>query len=190
MNCKYCNEEFSSKSILACHVRWKHSTKNNLVSCQYCKKTFQTANIVQHENGCSKNPKNIHTCQQCGKDTTNENFCSRKCSNIFNNINSKTGFKRQILDNCHPMLTNPKYEYIIHRKICEQHWEMKCPICGWDKCVDVHHIDGNHDNDEPRNLIPLCQNHHTISRMKKYKEEMDLTISKLVENKFGALDQR
>lgn len=37
--------------------------------------------------------------------------------------------------------------------------ELKCKRCGFDEfkeCVDVHHIDGDHTNNDKNNLMPLC----------------------------------
>ena len=33
-------------------------------------------------------------------------------------------------------------------------------VCGEDKIVAVHHYDHNHENNDPKNLIPLCPTHH------------------------------
>lgn len=48
--------------------------------------------------------------------------------------------------------------------LCNQYYEYKCVICGWDKCkLDCHHIDGNrHTNNSPENLCFLCPNHHRM----------------------------
>lgn len=34
--------------------------------------------------------------------------------------------------------------------------------------VDVHHLDGNHHNNDVNNLVPLCPNHHMAIHTKKY----------------------
>ena len=36
----------------------------------------------------------------------------------------------------------------------------KCEWCGWEGYCDVHHKDGNHDNDKKDNLEILCPNCH------------------------------
>jgi len=36
----------------------------------------------------------------------------------------------------------------------------KCCLCSYDKHVDLHHIDGNRDNDNEDNIASLCPNHH------------------------------
>jgi 5-methylcytosine-specific restriction endonuclease McrA len=47
-----------------------------------------------------------------------------------------------------------------YRVICFKWHDKKCIICGEDKIVDVHHMDRDHDNNSPENLIPLCPTHH------------------------------
>jgi hypothetical protein len=46
-----------------------------------------------------------------------------------------------------------------YRSICFENHDKKCIICGEDKIVAVHHFDENNNND-PKNLIPLCPTHH------------------------------
>ena len=38
----------------------------------------------------------------------------------------------------------------------------ECVVCGFDKIVDIHHIDANKTNNSPKNLIGLCPNHHRM----------------------------
>jgi len=48
----------------------------------------------------------------------------------------------------------------------------KCIICGFDKIIDLHHIDMNHQNNSPENLIGLCPNHHKMAHHRKYQKEV------------------
>ena len=48
----------------------------------------------------------------------------------------------------------------------------KCVICEFDKIVDLHHLDHNHLNSSPTNLIGLCPNHHKMIHSKKYQKEI------------------
>lgn len=60
-----------------------------------------------------------------------------------------------------------------YRAICFKHYKQECTICGWGISVDVHHIDGDHNNDDPSNLIPLCPNHHRMAHMREYKDQIN-----------------
>jgi hypothetical protein len=35
----------------------------------------------------------------------------------------------------------------------------------WPLCLQVHHIDGNHFNNDPKNLITICPNVHSMVTM-------------------------
>ena len=48
----------------------------------------------------------------------------------------------------------------------------KCIICGFDKIVDIHHLDHNHKNNSSDNLTGLCPNHHKMLHSKKYQKEI------------------
>ncbi len=48
----------------------------------------------------------------------------------------------------------------------------KCVVCGFDKIVDIHHIDGNKKNNANGNLIGLCPNHHRMINNYKYRHEI------------------
>lgn len=52
----------------------------------------------------------------------------------------------------------------------------KCIICGFEKIVDLHHLDGNKKNNNQSNLIGLCPNHHKMIHNKKYKDEVTKEI--------------
>ncbi len=38
----------------------------------------------------------------------------------------------------------------------------RCVICEFDKIIDLHHLDNNHSNNSPENLVGLCPNHHKM----------------------------
>ena len=47
-----------------------------------------------------------------------------------------------------------------YRTVCFMNHEKRCIICGEDVIVAVHHYDGNHENNNPKNLVPMCPTHH------------------------------
>ncbi|MDP3881554.1 MAG: hypothetical protein Q8Q31_01610 [Nanoarchaeota archaeon] len=46
----------------------------------------------------------------------------------------------------------------------------KCVICGFDKIVELHHLDHNSANKSSDNLTGLCPNHHKMLHSKKYQK--------------------
>lgn len=48
----------------------------------------------------------------------------------------------------------------------------KCIICGFDKIVDLHHLDFNHQNNSENNLIGLCPNHHKLIHDRRFRKEI------------------
>lgn len=55
----------------------------------------------------------------------------------------------------------------------------KCGVCGNDKIVELHHIDGNRENNSVENLIYLCPNHHRILHRGKTIVSTKIIIKKL-----------
>jgi len=48
----------------------------------------------------------------------------------------------------------------------------ECVLCGFDKVVDLHHLDQNKKNNSETNLIGLCPNHHKMLHDFRYREEI------------------
>ena len=85
----------------------------------------------------------------------------RCCTNCYNKLYKYDSIKKHNIKKWH------KIDLETHRKITE-----KCAICGFDKIVDLHHIDRNHENNSPENLVGLCPNHHKMTHMDNYREEL------------------
>jgi hypothetical protein len=47
-----------------------------------------------------------------------------------------------------------------------------CAICGFEKIVDIHHIDSNKSNNTPTNLVGLCPNHHRMIHNLSLRDEI------------------
>jgi len=58
-------------------------------------------------------------------------------------------------------------DFEIYKKTTE-----KCVICGFDKIVDLHHIDMNHKNNASENLTGLCPNHHKMVHHRNFQKEI------------------
>lgn len=74
-----------------------------------------------------------------------------------------------------------------YRYLCLCFWPHVCAIpgCGWDKCIEIHHIDENHNNDVKENLIPLCPNHHRLTVIKEYKDDIEKVIKTVAHEKWA-----
>jgi len=53
----------------------------------------------------------------------------------------------------------------------------ECIICGFNKIVDLHHIDENKQNNVKDNLIGLCPNHHKMLHNFKFRKEIRQILS-------------
>ena len=120
---------------------------NRKVHCVHCDKETTVGNIKKHEDSCYMNPANIKRCQVCDSIIknykTSKGTCSRACANtLFRSGENNPNWKGK------------------YQSVCFAHHEKKCVVCGEDKIVAVHHYDHNHENNDPKNLIPLCPTHH------------------------------
>ena len=120
-------------------------------------------------------------CEYCGKqlerkrfngrleDFTvfkNRKYCNRECMRkdwvkIGDNHN-------QSYSNAHTTARKIN-ELILHKEVCE--------LCGSDTNLDIHHIDGNWQNNNLDNLMCLCRSCHT--RYERNKDKTKLRIRKL-----------
>ena len=115
-------------------------------------------------------------CPICGKTFTTgkgqpkeKQTCSYSCSNKYFRSGQDNG---RYIDGW-----NGQPEY---RKIALEQHGHKCMVCSFSKIVCVHHLDENHNNNEPSNLVVLCPNCHTMIHTKKYKQEILNKIAALV----------
>jgi hypothetical protein len=160
--CKFCKRECKNENSLRNHERLcklnpnrqtvnieeARKKANQKHSCQYCDKLVSFTNLKKHEIKCKNNPKVIEekgkTCPVCDKIFVSESItCSYSCSNVH--------FRH---------LRNKPDNYVRYRTICFNFHKKECVVCGENKIVSVHHINENHDDNRPENLIPLCPTHH------------------------------
>jgi len=60
-----------------------------------------------------------------------------------------------------PITEHKSTKYVgNYRSRCFKFWGNGCILCNIIKNINVHHVDGNPDNYQPENLVPLCFNHH------------------------------
>lgn len=97
-------------------------------------------------------------CSNTFKYRSNKKYCSRKCKQNSHGIRNR---KERSVDffKAYENEFTGKYKYRRYKKkVCE-----KCGFIPEHKCqLDVDHIDGNHQNNDPSNLQTLCANCHRL----------------------------
>lgn len=136
------------------------------------------------------NSRRIIECPKCKKVTEHHGKglcfnCYRKYAWVKKNIICKhCGRERPhkakgMCDSCHvkvyhyDRIKNHNYKKVhnispeLYKKVTQQ-----CIVCGFDKAVDLHHLDKNRKNNSEKNLIGLCPNHHKMIHNYKYSQEV------------------
>jgi hypothetical protein len=54
----------------------------------------------------------------------------------------------------------------------------ECAVCGFNKIVDIHHLDFNKNNNTEENLIGLCPTHHRMINNYKFRYEIFSELQK------------
>lgn len=126
----------------------KGRRNDEIVQCLYCSKSVTKPNLLRHSSKCVQNPEFGQPCPKCGiLKHPSKQTCSTACYNSLYRSGKN----------------NPNYQiYKNYRTTCFIHHKRECCVCGWNLIVEVHHFDGNHNNNNPQNLIPLCPNHHQL----------------------------
>lgn len=101
-------------------------------------------------------------CQRCGKEFTVNVFTASKSPSLRRYCSKVCGRAKAAESK-----TLKHYKTIAKRA----YGHLKCCVCGFDKIVDIHHADHNHNNNDPKNLVPLCPNHHRMYHS-RYIEEV------------------
>lgn len=113
-------------------------------ACRYCAREIISTNVKKHEKACPGNPATFTWCPVCGGPKKNKASvtCSYACSNTF----FRRGPRAEAKNN--------------YRSITFKHHSKECVVCGEDKIVACHHMNGDHYDNRPENLVPLCPTHH------------------------------
>ena len=171
--CKYCEQEmdFKKTSEKANHSRWcdKNPKRNDTSN-------LKLAQEERHNKELGKFKEFEVECHNCKSTMTVEErefqfpikekyFCSRNCAN-------STGGKAKA-DKLESS-GNMKYQSVARRN-----HEKECIVCGFDKIVEVHHINEVHSDNRKENLVFLCPNHHSMYHS-RYKEEIVPYIEKFL----------
>jgi len=128
---------------IKCGEEREHQAKGY---CEYCYKKYLWK------------PK-IITCKRCGREKPlhGKGLCGG-CFNFTFRLDANKAWNYK------------KYHNInveLYKKVTS-----KCIICGFDKVVDLHHLDENKEHNSESNLLGLCPNHHRMVHDFRYREEI------------------
>ena len=157
--------------------------KDKLLICKFCEKEYYTTTYeFKRSKFCShkchglfsKSKRLSFICQWCAKQyfkalcfKKTTKFCSYKC------LNTSNGKKQPIGINS-PFFKNGTG---LFRKLAKELLPIKCSLCESKKYLNVHHVDGNRENNNISNLIYLCRSchnraHNVIHNIKHMKEKL------------------
>ncbi len=139
--------------------------KRRIIVCQGC----QQEKEYHGKEMCYKcyrkfkwSPKKI-ICVRCQRERPHQS--SGYCNSCYNRLFHYDRVKEYNIRKYH----NISLE--IHQKITQ-----KCVLCGFSKAVDLHHLDGEHGNNNLSNLVGLCPNHHAMYHKPEWKEEISIKL--------------
>lgn len=167
--CEQCGKSFlkptrflKSRQRHFCSLECFHKSTNKQIElvCDFCKKTFyvKQSNVLKSRSG-------LH-------------FCSRHCKDEAQKI--KNGFVKMHPSHYGKTKFTDYTPQHVYQRLCFDVHPHKCCVCGEEKIVAVHHYDGNHNNNDVCNLVPLCPTHHCYIHS-KYKDEIINIIDKYIE---------
>lgn len=96
-------------------------------------------------------------------------FCSRTCSN---SIGGKAKARKHHTD-----------ETASYTVVAWRHHKKKCVVCPEEYIVAVHHLNENHEDNDPKNLVPLCPTHHQYMHS-RYKYIIEDVVTEYVTNRW------
>ncbi len=101
----------------------------------------------------------LHICKRCHRELPHhaQGLCGGCYQSTFQ-LDKVKDFNYKKYYNIEPEL---------YRKITKA-----CLICGFDKVVELHHLDKNRKNNSEGNMIGLCPNHHKMIHLLRYRDEI------------------
>ena len=108
-------------------------------------------------------------CINCGKELTKaqKKYCSTKCQKEYE---AKEKLKAWQEGTFNGMKGKSQLSDVIRNYMLEKA-EWKCQLCGWGETnpytgkipLEIHHKDGNYENNKEENLQVLCPNCHSLT---------------------------
>ena len=149
--CKHCSQEFNFSRTTEKGNHAKHCDKNPNRKSSYeklSKSSDKRFGIFMNFSVLCQKCGNAHEVKEREKlfPSRTQYFCSRSCAN---SIGGKAKSDKYHYD-----------EIASYTTVAWRHHERKCLVCEETNVVAVHHLNENHDDNRPENLVPLCPTHH------------------------------
>lgn len=124
-----------------------------------------------------KRGKQERICPVCGEvfyawECEKKKTCGHACANTYFRSGEDNGNHKRGLGKT----GNSSYRYI-----CFKFHEKRCIVCGEDHIVHAHHYDGDEENNDPKNLVPLCPTHHQYMHS-RFKYLIEDKVKYYIEN--------
>ncbi len=176
--CKHCKDdfEFNSLSEKANHSRWcsenpKKSDTQKLKIAQSLSIERKLGLVQEFQVSCKTCCKTFLVKEREKKFPSKEKyFCSRSCAN---SLGGKAKSEKYRID-----------EPTHYVAIAWKYHPKSCCVCGENKIVAVHHFDENHDNNDPKNLVPLCPTHHQYMHS-RYRIEIQSKVEEYIKSRWA-----
>lgn len=177
--CKHCNQQFdySRTTEKANHSRHCDLNPNKKASYAAIKKALDDRsdellgeiNVYQVECHECKKPFLVEEREK-QHPVKDQYFCSRSCAN---SIGGRAKAEKHHTD-----------DIAHYRTVAWRYHEKKCIVCNEENVVAVHHLNNNHDDNDPKNLVPLCPTHHQYVHS-KFKYLVEDKIDRYIKDKWG-----
>lgn len=131
--CSNCGREFDYSG--------RHGARNKNFFCSYeCYIQFKTTKSPVHCDWCGKQ----FLKKKSDIERTKHNFCSHECETFFRRKEGENSLNHRVNGT------------VVYRQIAEQSLGRRLL-----PSEEVHHIDGNHRNNSPENLMVLSSSEHS-----------------------------
>jgi Zn finger protein HypA/HybF involved in hydrogenase expression len=161
INNKLKEEEYykNPKPCKRCGCEISYEKRKNKFCSRSCGASYNNIGINRHVSVNGKDKKRF--CLFCGSELKrNKKYCSFKCLRALKH-------KEYVEDLENNIITSK----VILRRYLMVKYDFKCQKCGWGipnpvsgtVCLDMHHIDGDADNNVLSNVELLCPNCHSLT---------------------------
>lgn len=174
IRCKQCGKPLSyeerHKKFCNSSCAAKYNNTHRIIKTYKGKPIKRRQVIINNEKKLVKDRGN---CINCGKPLENHQykFCGSKCKGEY----TKQTFLNQWKQGNHDgYIPNGQVSHFIKNYLFEKH-NYKCEKCGWGEInpytgkipLEIHHKDGNWQNNKEENLQVLCPNCHSLTETYK-----------------------